>query len=169
MDLIDLTGKYRGYVSRYLYNMRNYGLVEKNGSFWKLTDSGLSLLSYLKSIDIDINKKRKKAERTTKEGRKLRQKTPKQISIGLWLQHSDLDVAEKVVVEVLVDHYNLTGGPFLWFSDIYDLAERLKLSPSLLPPALRKLTEDQIIYIWRHKKIGLKKAFVQMLGAEAAQ
>ena len=50
-DLAELTGKYGGYVRRYLYNMQKYGLVEKNGSFWKITSQGLSLIFYLESVN----------------------------------------------------------------------------------------------------------------------
>lgn len=164
-DIIDSTGKTRWYVSRYLYNMRNYGLVKKTGPFWNLTEEGSLFLSYLESIGTNTNRMRKIAERKLKEGRKIAEssssKKPKQISIELWLHNSNLDETETVVVEVLVDHYNRTGGKFLWFTSFHDLAERLKVSPSLLPQALRKLSEDQIIYVWRNKKIGLKTAFIE--------
>ncbi|RLG90628.1 MAG: hypothetical protein DRO36_05775, partial [Candidatus Hecatellales archaeon] len=41
-NLCEITGKYPQYVNRYLYNLRNYGLVEKNGSLWKITELGLA-------------------------------------------------------------------------------------------------------------------------------
>jgi len=50
MDLVDLTGKYHQYVNRYLQNMRNYGLAERYGPFWRLREDGASLLSYFESL-----------------------------------------------------------------------------------------------------------------------
>lgn len=180
-DLVDLTGKYPQYINRYLYNMRNYGLVERNRPYWKLSEEGLSFLSYLKSLDKSKNNKnkniynniynkkdvRKKYERSKKDVRKLIPKKAKQLSFSLWVQQSGrtFQDAEKVVVEVLVDHYNRTGGKYFWFSDEYELAERFKVSPSVLPAALRKLNEDRILYVWRNKKIGLYKAFIETLEA----
>jgi len=69
-DIAEITGKYGGYVRRYLYNMQRYGLVEKSGSFWKLTHQGFSLLLYLESLNKDNRIERKKSERKAKEERK---------------------------------------------------------------------------------------------------
>jgi len=174
MDLIDLTGKYAQYINSYLYNMRNYGLVKKRGPYWKLTDMGLSFLSYFMSLDtyhIHTKKElRKKKERSKKELRKLREKTLKQISINPWLRNSSLDDVEKEVAEVLVEHYNRTSSKFILVKDFYELAERLKKNPHNVLEALKNLRQDNIIYLYHSKlqgfwKIGLKKAFVQMLEA----
>ena len=49
-DLVELTGKYSQYINRYLYNAQKYGLVEKNGDFWKLTPLGADFLSHKLSL-----------------------------------------------------------------------------------------------------------------------
>ncbi|MDH5439959.1 MAG: hypothetical protein OEZ48_00310 [Candidatus Bathyarchaeota archaeon] len=179
-DLVDLTGKYPRYISRYLYNMRNYGLVQRNGPYWKLSEEGLSFLSYLESIDIDIDKIRKKEERRKKERRKKEEswtpKKVKQLSFSLWLQDSGrtFQDAEKVVVEVLVDHYNETGSKFLYCDHYdFDVAEKFKIRPDQVTRVLRKLREDRIIYNFRDTrapggpawKLGLYKAFIETLEA----
>ncbi|RLC79839.1 MAG: hypothetical protein DRJ03_22770, partial [Chloroflexi bacterium] len=43
-DLRELTGKYRQYLNRYLYLLRNAGYVKKNGQFWQITEKGLSFI-----------------------------------------------------------------------------------------------------------------------------
>jgi len=92
----------------------------------------------------------------------------KQISISLWLQSSGLNDAEKEVVEVLVNHYNGTGSKFLYFSDIYEIAERFKIQPDQVNRVFMNLKQDHIVYNYRDRshnawKIGLYKAFVQAL------
>ena len=182
-DLIDLTGKYRQYINVYLHRMRNYGLVERNGSSCKLTEIGLSFLSYLKSLDnnnihnITLRKQKeniKKTDRKQKENTSAK-KTPKQISIKLWLQESGrtLDDAEKVVVEVLVDHYNKTGSKFYYCEDDYEAARKFGIRPDQVTQVLRNLKEGHIAYTHRDTKapggptwkIGLYKAFIETLKA----
>jgi len=169
-EIAEITGKSRPHVYRYLKNMEIYGLTEKNSPFWNLTDLGISFISHLETLYDNIIKSRKIDERKKKESRKKAEsynpKRLKQVPIQLWLQNSSLDDTEKAVVEVLMDHYNKTGSKFLFASGFYELAERLKQNPSLLPQALRKLIEDNIIYVWNLKsggymKVGLKKDFIQ--------
>ena len=177
-EVAELTQKSNAYVSVYLCNMRKYGLTMKKGHLWNLTSLGRDFLTYLKQFDKHknriytiIHKSKKINKRYTKDKQKMNKSSasrkPKQVSIQPWLRKASLDETETVVVEVLMEHYNRTGGPFLWFPyrSYYELAERLKVNPDLLPKALRKLTEDQIIYVWRHRKIGLKKAFIEKLRA----
>jgi len=172
MDLIEATGKYHGYVSRYLFNMLKYGLVEKNGSIWKLTQNGVDFLFYLESLPNNNIIIRKIAERKLKDGRKIDEscgsKKTKQISIQIWLQNSSLDEIEKEVVEVLMDHYNRTGSKFLLVQDFYELTERLNKPPHSIDKALKNLRQDNIIYIFRLReqncwKIGIKKHFIELL------
>jgi len=176
MDLVDLTGKYHQYVSMYLSRMRNYELVEKYGCCWRLSENGASFLSYLRSLsDDNIIIQQKENRKKTFGKQKENTSDPKrlkQVSFDLWLQNSSLDDAEKEVVEVLVDHYDRTGGKFLFADGLYGLAQRLNQNPSDLPQALRKLVEDNIIYVWKPRaatgylKIGLKRAFIQTLERE---
>jgi len=172
MDLVELTGKYHQYVSRYLENMRKYGLTEKSGPFWKLTVDGVSFLTYFENLSYNNIIIRKMEERKKKEGIKKEEsyspKKLKQTSISLWLQNSGLNEAEKEVVEVLVDHYNMTGSKFLYFSDIYEIAEQFKIPPDQVNKVFMNLKQDHIVYNYRDRshnawKIGLYRAFVQAL------
>ena len=117
---------------------------------------------------------RKKEERRKKEKRKKKEssfpKPSKQLSIDLWLKSSSFDDVEKEVVEMLVNHYNRTGSKFILVKDIYELAEKLNVSPSALPQALKHLRQDNIVYVIKERtmgfwKIGLKRQFVNLLKA----
>ena len=75
---------------------------------------------------------------------------------------------EKEVVEMLVNHYNRTGSKFILVKDIYELAEKLNVSPSALPQELKHLRQDNIVYVIKERtmgfwKIGLKRQFVDLL------
>jgi len=190
-DICEKLGKYRQYVNRYLYNLQNYGLVEKIDGFWILTEEGSDFIEYLEDVDRRFKKRRKMEERKKKERRNLeercnrkkedllcaetsikacRRKT-RQIQIEPFLRNSNLDDLEKAVVEVLIDHYNRTGSKFIMVKDQYELAERLNCNPSELPNALKNLRQDGIIYVFKDKtfncwKIGLKKAFLEAIRHE---
>ena len=172
MDLIELTGKYHQYINRYLKNMQNYGLVEKKGAFWRLTDDGAYFLEHIESVNNNVVKIRKLEERKKKFRRNLKEscapKRLKQASIHLWLRNSSLDDAEKEVVEVLLDHYSRTGSKFLYFRDLYEIAERFKIPPEKVNRILMNLKQDHIVYNYRDRthnawKIGLYKAFLEKL------
>jgi len=180
IEVVGETGKYHHYVSRYLYNLRNYGLVSKEGSFWNLTSEGSQLISYLESISSNSNNNnnvRKKVERKTKESRKKdessNQKKTRQVSFSLWLENSGISLndAESKMVEVLLDHFEKTKSKFIYVQDLFDLAGRVKISPDMINPVLMKLKEDNIVYNIRDnrhgaEKIGLYKDFIERLRAD---
>jgi ribosome-binding ATPase YchF (GTP1/OBG family) len=170
--LVEITGKTHWYVWRYLKNMQNYGLVEKNGVFWNLTILGRDFLSYLNIVYNNIIEYRKKLERKKKEGRKKvessGQKRLRQVRFDLWLQNSSLSDTEKEVVEVLLKHYNETGSKFILVQNQYELSERLAKHPETVMNALKNLRQDNIIYLYRSQiqgywKIGLKKCFLETI------
>ena len=190
-DICEKLDKYPQYVNRYLYNLQNYGLVEKVEDFWILTEEGADFIEYLEDVDKRFNIIRKKYERNKKEIRKkkerknikkedllcaetsikaCRRKT-RQIQIEPFLRNCNLDDLEKAVVEVLIEHYNKTGSKFIMVKDQYELAERLNCNPSDLPNALKNLRQDGVIYIFKDKtfncwKIGLKKQFLEVISHE---
>jgi len=175
-ELVEITGKSHPYVWRYLKRMRNYKLVEKNEGFWFLSDIGVNFVKHLNIVYNNIIEYRQIIDRKKKEERQLRdtsftnvnKKTEKQIPISLWLQQTDREQVEKEVVEVLVDHYNETGSKFLFFKDIYAMAERFKATPDQINQAMMNLKQDHIVYNYRDRgheawKIGLYKDFVEAL------
>jgi len=181
-DLVEITGKSHPYVWRYLKNMQKYKLVQKYDLFWFLTDIGVNFVKYLNIVYNNIIEYRKIIERKKKEERKkietsftnVKVKTMRQISISLWLQQTDRELVEKEVVEVLVDHYNKTGSKFLFFKDIYAMAERFKASPDQINQAMMNLKQDHIVYNYRDRgheawKIGLYKDFVEVLSKMATR
>jgi len=171
-ELCEETGKREQYVSRYLCNMRNYGLIMKNDAFWNLTLLGSDFISYLERVSKYSIVVRKIQERKKKEERKLNEssqpKKLKQVSIQAFLRTSTLDDIEKRVVEELVDHFNKTGSKFLYFNDYYKAAEFFKAAPDQMAEAMRHLKQDKIAYPWRDRslnawKIGLYKDFIEKL------
>jgi len=177
-EICEITGKKGNYVRPYLYNMRKYGLAEKEGSFWKLTDLGRDLLEHYESNNTIIESKRRVKEKKSKKSVKEALKNSKSSTqnrhdsfcisnflVDLGLSLSEI---EKAVVEVLIEHYNKTGSKFILVGNQYELAERLNCNPSDLPNALKILREKGIIYIFKDKtfncwKIGLKKQFLERL------
>jgi len=172
-ELAEITHKSRWYVWTYLRNMRIYGLVEKNGVFWKLSDLGANFQAYLNILYNNIIDSQKKEERKKKERRKKVEsslpKKLKQVGISLFLAESSLADTEKAVVEVLLNHYNKTGSKFILIKNEYDLASKLTTNPQNLMDALANLRQDNIIYLMRahnfpgYHKLGLKKAFIELL------
>jgi len=175
MDLVDLTGKYERYISRYLHRMRNYSLVEKSGSYWRLSEEGTAFLSYLEGLSNSNIIIRQKQDRNKTFPRQKQDtcdpKRLKQVSFDLWLRNSSLDDKEKEVVEVLVDHYNRTGGKFLYFQDIYELSGKFEVRPDQVNLMLMHLKQDHVVYSIRDRhhnaiKLGLYKDFIGALEAQ---
>jgi len=166
-EICKITGKKGNYVRPYLYNMRKYGLVEKEGSFWKLTDLGRKLLEHYESNNIIIESKRRVKEKKKKSKNSTVNKSDSfRISDFLLDLGLNLSKIEKAVVEVLIEHYNKTGSKFIMVKDQYELADKLNCNPSDLPNALKNLRENGVIYIFKDKilsywKIGLKNQFLE--------
>ena len=190
-DLMELTGEYYQYVYSYLKRSRNYGFAEKKDSFWKITPLGIYFLHHKKEESKYIReakqkKRRRKREVKQKQDRnkteskqKLnRNKTfekPKrtiQTSFMVWLKnyHRSLEDAERVVVEVLLDHYRKTGSKFIYCSPptIYTIADRFGIRPDQVNQVLMNLKQDKIVYSMKDRlhgavKIGLYVDFVKKL------
>ena len=185
-EVAEITGKTGAYVGSYLCNMRKYGLVEKRGFFWELTPFGRFLLSHFKEFEKTREELKKricniiyKSQKITKDNKRRQKitkesvtKRSKQLSIRLWLQnsHRSYDDMEKVVVEVLLDHYNKTGSKFVYCSppNVYAIAERFGIPPDQVDRVLMNLKQDHIVYHMKDRihnavKIGLYKDFVKKL------
>lgn len=164
------------YVNVYLNRLRKHGIAAKRDGFWFLTDFGEYLTSLL-SRDYRNNRNNRNRHNTniTQEQHKYNtnitlesRRSLKQTSLEVWLKDSDLNEAEKRVVEVLVDHYNKTGSKFLYFHTVYDIAEKFQIKPDQVNEVLMKLKQDHIVYSLKDRahnafKIGLYKAFVELL------
>jgi len=179
-DLTELTGKYAQYVYTYLYRMRNYGLVEKKDSLWKITDLGVYFLNHMDEVTKQHRKRKQKLNSfKTEVKQKLNSfktfEKPKrtiQTSFEVWLKnyHRSLEDAERVVVEVLLDHYRKTGSKFIYCSppNIYTIADKFGIRPDQVNKVLMNLKEDKIVYSMKDRlhgavKIGLYLDFVKKL------
>jgi len=171
-QVCDATLKEGNYVRRYLYNLKNYGLIEKNEDLWSLSDKGTFLLSLSKDYTNKQTNKQIKSERRVKEERKKSEsclyKKPLQVSLSAWGLKDSLSDCEKEVVELLIKHFNETNSKYIFFEDPYTLSEKTGFNVETLQNALQKLRQDNIIYLIKDRtqncwKIGLKKAFVELL------
>jgi len=169
-DVCERTRKPSNYVSRYLWNMRNYGLVMKNASFWNLTVLGQDFVCYLERERSTVVEVRNLNERKKKEERNLNvsllRRVEFQSRFDLWLRENPLSDVEKVVVDYLIEHYQRTRSKFILVDTKYELAERLNQNPESLVEALRHLYKDHVAYLFRHGlgwKVGLYRAFVDGL------
>ena len=189
-ELAEITDRPLKLLRIYLSRLRRYGLIEGEGEFWTASDEGLYVLSLLSSRkkQNEILSKRLEGPHNIKSyssksytgnsnagtdrqhfdnsSTTLRQHFPKQLTLEKAFQRLNLNDCEKEVVEALLAHYNRTGSPYKYINYIEDL--RLDYSSCVLQEAIRKLRQDNIIYIWQDRamnalKLGLKKAFLEKL------
>jgi len=192
-ELAEITDRPLKLLRIYLSRLKRYGLIEGSGDFWTANDEGLYVLSLLSSrkkqnemlskrLEGPDNIKSYSSKSCTgnsnagtdrqhfdNSSTTLRQHFPKQLTLEKAFQRFNLNDCEKEVVEVLLAHYNRTGSPFKYINYAEDL--QLDYSANILQEAIRKLRQDNIIYIWQDRamsalKLGLKKAFIEKLSSE---
>jgi len=192
-ELAEITDRPLKRLRIYLSRLKRYGLIEGEGEFWTASDEGLyvlSLLSSRKKLDEILSKRLDAPEDIKSYSSKsytedlkhgtdrqhfdnssttLRQHFPKQLTLEKALQRLNLNDCEKEVVEALLAHYNRTGSPFKYINYAEDL--QLDYPSQILQEAIRKLRQDNIIYLWQDRamsalKLGLKKAFLEKLATE---
>jgi len=77
-----------------------------------------------------------------------------------------MDETDRVVVGVLVSHYERTGLKFRHFDDEYEIAREMGIASQDVKPTLRHLRDEGCIYFRREAlgwKLGLMKDFVWRL------
>jgi len=192
-ELSDITDRPLKHIRTYLSRLKNHGLIEGDGVFWTASKEGryvLSLLSSRKKPDEILSKrledrqdiKSYSPESCTESSKQRHSSTtlrlqfdytkttlPKQLTLEKAVKRFNLNDCEEEVVEALLAHYNRTRSAFIYIKFIEDL--RLDYSSQILEEAIRKLRQDNIIYIWQDRamnalKLGLKKAFLEKLAAE---
>jgi len=192
-ELSEITDRSLRHLRVYLWRLKKYGLIEGDGVFWTSTNEGLYVLSLLSSkkkpdeilskrLEDPPNIKSYSSESCTgnsKQGhtsitlRLQKDNTKitvaKQLTLEKAFQRLNLNDCEKEVVEALLAHYNRTGSPFKYINYAEDL--QLDYPSQILQEAIRKLRQDNIIYIWQDRamnalKLGLKKAFLEKLATE---
>jgi len=86
--------------------------------------------------------------------------------LTVFTNRSDITEPERVVVGVLVQHYERTGEKYRYFHDIYHFCDETGVSAVDAPPAIARLKEEGCIYTRKDEfgwKIGLKVDFVERL------
>ena len=150
-DIAQRLNKNPKYVLRYLYNLRDYGLIARNNENWKW---------YITTQDDIIIYIIYKEERKKKEGRKMenvsslnknnidknKQHGGKQLDLGLFISRGDVSENERVVVELLVKHYERTGVKFRYFNDVYHFCNEAGIAAQEIPETIRRLKEEGCIY-----------------------
>jgi len=189
-ELSEITDRSLKHLRVYLWRLRKYGLIEGDGVFWTATNEGLyalSLLSSRKKNEGILSRRlegpqdiKSYSSRSCTENSKhgtlrqqfdntsttLRQQFRKQLTLEKAFQRLNLNDCEKEVVEALLAHYNRTGSAFIYINYAEDL--QLDYPADILQEAVRKLRQNNIIYLWPDRgmkalKLGLKKAFIEKL------
>lgn len=78
----------------------------------------------------------------------------------------DMDETDRVVVGVLVSHYERTGIKFRHFEDHYEIGRIMGIAAQDVIPTLRHLRDEGCLYFRRDDlgwKVGLLKDFVWRL------
>jgi len=192
-ELSDITDRPLKHIRTYLSRLKNHGLIEGDGVFWTATNEGLYVLSLLSSRKKEEeilskrlegppdlksyspescsgNSKQRHSSTTLRLQFDYTKTTvPKQLTLEKAFQRLNLNDCEKEVVEALLAHYNRTRSAFIYVKFIEDL--QLDYPSQILQEAIRKLRQDNIVYIWQDRamnalKLGLKKAFLEKLATE---
>ncbi len=89
-----------------------------------------------------------------------------QLNLTVFTNRSDITEPERVVVGVLVQHYERTGEKYRYFRDFYHFCDETGVGAVDAPAAIARLKEEGCIYTRKDEfgwKIGLKVNFVERL------
>ncbi len=166
-EIADKTGIPARMSKVYLHRGEKKGIFERKERWgWRLTPFGFLILS--------INNNNGNTKATDREHKGNTKVTPtldsprnsNQLNLSVFTNRSDIDEPERVVVEVLVKHYERTGEKFRYFRDFYHFCDETGVSAVDAPQAIAKLKEEGCIYTRKDEfgwKIGLKVNFVEKL------
>ncbi len=166
-EISDRTGIPVRTVGVYCRGGEKRGIFERKERWgWKVTSFGFLILSINnnngKTNDNDmINEGKTKDKRTLDSPKKSHQ-----LNLSVFTNRSDITEPERVVVGVLVEHYERTGQKFRYFRDFYHFCDETGVGAVDAPAALARLKEEGCIYTRKDEfgwKIGLKVDFVERL------
>ena len=147
---------------------------EKKGIFerkerwgWQATPFGFLILSINNNNNYNTNITHVQHKYNTNTTRTLDSpKKSHQLNLSIFTSRSDIENPERLVVEVLVRHYERTGEKYRYFRDLYHFCDETGVSAVDAPTAIARLKEEGCIYTRKDEfgwKIGLKVAFVERL------
>jgi hypothetical protein len=155
-EIADHTGIPVRTVGVYCRGGEKRGIFERKERWgWKATSFGFLILS------INNNNGKTKDKRTLDSPKKSHQ-----LNLTVFTNRSDITDPERVVVGVLVQHYERTGEKYRYFRDFYHFCDETGVSAVDAPPAIARLKEEGCIYTRKDEfgwKIGLKVDFVERL------
>src|SRR3989304_8726891 len=166
-EISDHTGIPVRTVGVYCRGGEKRGIFERKERWgWKVTSFGYLILSINnnngKTNDNDmINEGKTKDKRTLDSPKKSHQ-----LNHSVFTNRSDITEPERLVVGVLVEHYERTGQKFRYFRDFYHFCDETGVGAVDAPVAIARLKEEGCIYTRKDEfgwKIGLKVDFVERL------
>jgi hypothetical protein len=166
-EIADQTGIPVRTVGIYCRGGEKRGIFERKERWgWKATSFGFLILSINnnngKTKDKDrINEGKTKDKQTLDSPKKSHQ-----LNLTVFTNRSDITEPERVVVGVLVQHYERTGEKYRYFRDFYHFCDETGVGAVDAPAAIARLKEEGCIYTRKDEfgwKIGLKVGFVERL------
>ena len=166
-EIADHTGIPVRKVWTYCNNGEKRGLFERKERWgWKVTPFGFFVLD-INNNNVQTKYKQSINKVQTKYNRTLDSpKKSHQLNLSIFTSRSDIADPERVVVEVLVGHYERTGEKYRYFRDLYHFCDETEVSAVDAPTAIARLKEEGCIYTRKDEfgwKIGLKVGFVERL------
>jgi len=167
LEIADQTGIPVRIVSIYCINGEKRGVFERKERWgWKVMSFGFLILD-INNNNVKTKLKESKNEVKTKLNRTLDSpKKSHQLDLSVFTNRSDITEPERVVVEVLVKHFERTGEKYRYFRDFYHFCDETGVGAVDAPPAIARLKEEGCIYTRKDEfgwKIGLKVNFVERL------
>jgi hypothetical protein len=133
---------------------------------WKATPFGFFILN-INNNNVQTKYKQSTNEVQTKYNHLYTvPKKSHQLNLSVFTNRSDITEPERVVVGVLVKHYERTGEKYRYFRDFYHFFDETSVGAVDAPPAIARLKEEGCIYTRKDEfgwKIGPKVNFVEKL------
>lgn len=163
-EIADKTGISVNDVGQYCRRGFRSGIIERKERWgWCISPLGLLVLSLYSTTT--TTKDTTKTQLRHKEDTKKTQ-PPRQLNLSAFMGREDMEETDRVVVGVMISHYERTGVKYRHFDDEYEIGRVMGIAKQDVIPTLRHLRDEGCIYFMRSDlgwKLGLKKEFVWRL------
>ena len=166
-EIADMTGISIKVLSVILPRGEKNGIFERKERWgWKASPFGFQILS-INNNNSNTNTTHIQHQYNTNTTRTLDSpKKSHQLDLSVFTNRSDISEPERVVVGVLVNHFERTGEKYRYFHDFYHFCDETGVGAVDAPPVIARLKEEGCIYTRKDEfgwKIGLKVNFVERL------
>ncbi len=166
-EIADKTGMSIKVLNVILPRGEKKGIFERKERWgWKASPFGFLILS-INNNNANTNTTTTQHKYNTNTTRTLdSSRKSHQLNLSVFTNRSDINEPERVVVGVLVQHYERTGQKFRYFRDFYHFCDETGVSAVDAPAAIARLKEEGCVYTRKDEfgwKIGLKVDFVERL------